>query len=296
VDLRHLRYFVHVAEELHFGRAARRLGVSQPPLSQQIQALEQELGVRLFDRSNRRVALTEVGRLFLPEARATLAQAARAGDIARRAHRGEVGELSIGITASAPFAGTIPRAIFSYRQAHPHVRLTIVEMSSDRQISALLSGELDVGFIRSPERPAVPADITATELFEDRLIVALRDDHPLATSNRPLRICDLAGQPFIFYARDLGIGLHEQVIALCRDAGFEPLVAQEAREVSTLLGLIAAGLGITVMSESLRALHVDHVVYASLDDPRAVTKMWLIQNRLRTFPVRQSFLDVLLSV
>ena len=130
MELRHLRYFIAVAEELHFGRAAQVLGISQPPLSQQIQALEQELGARLFERTNRRVALSEAGRLFLEEARRVLAQVDKAADVARRAQLGELGELKIGFTSSAPFNSSIPQAIFAFRQAFPAVHLDLKEMSS----------------------------------------------------------------------------------------------------------------------------------------------------------------------
>ena len=138
MELRHLRYFIAVAEELHFGRAAQVLGISQPPLSQQIQALEQEVGARLFERTNRRVELSEAGRLFLEEARLVLAQVDKAADVARRAQLGELGELKIGFTSSAPFNSTIPQAIFSFRQRFPAVHLNLREMSSTQVAEALV--------------------------------------------------------------------------------------------------------------------------------------------------------------
>ncbi|MEE4464097.1 LysR family transcriptional regulator, partial [Azotobacter chroococcum] len=145
MELRHLRYFIAVAEELHFGRAAEQLGISQPPLSQQIQALEEELGVRLFERTNRRVALSEVGRLFLPEARQVLAQLEQAVAVARRAQHGELGELKVGFTSSAPFTSTIPRAIRAFRQACPEVHLDLRELSSRGVAEAVHEGRLQVG-------------------------------------------------------------------------------------------------------------------------------------------------------
>jgi DNA-binding transcriptional LysR family regulator len=295
VDLRHFRYFVHVAEELHFGRAAKRLGVSQPPLSQQIQIMENEIGARLFERTNRRVELTEVGRLFLPEARAVLEQATHAVAVARRAHRGEIGEMAIGITASAPFTTAVSRAFFEFRQRYPDVRLTMDEMPSPSQIEAVAAGSLQAGFIRGGHLPDLPVGVTAVEIYEDRLVLVLREDHPLAQTGEAVTMTQLADEPFVFYARGLGAGFHEQLLALCHAAGFEPKIAQEVHELSTLLGLIAAGLGITTVAASLQALQVEHVVYRPLDAPGASTKMWLIFNEKKCPPACQAFVELVLE-
>ena len=177
MELRHLRYFIAVAEELHFGRAAQLLGISQPPLSQQIQALEQELGARLFERTNRRVALSEAGRLFLEEARRVLAQVDKAADVARRAQLGELGELKIGFTSSAPFSSSIPQAIFAFRQAFPAVHLHLKEMSSREVADGLVDESIEVGMMR----PLVlPDSLHAVELFREPLVAVIRADHPLA--------------------------------------------------------------------------------------------------------------------
>ncbi len=295
MELRHLRYFVHVAEELHFGRAARRLGVSQPPLSQQIHVLEEEIGTRLFERTNRRVELTEVGKLFLPEARAALEQAAHAVEVARRAHRGEIGEVTIGMTASAPFTGAVTKAILAFRQSSPDVRLTMSEMPSPLQIEALNAGSLQVGFLRGAQLPDLPIGLTATEIYEDRLVLVLREDHPLAQSGGPVTMKELADEFFVFYVRGLGAGFHEQWLALCHRAGFEPKIAQEVHELSTLLGLIAAGLGVTVLAASLQALQVEHVVYRPLKEVDATTKMWITYNKKKTSPACEAFINLVLK-
>lgn len=295
MEIRHFRYFVHVAEELHFGRAARRLGLSQPPLSQQIQIMENEIGARLFERTNRRVELTEVGRLFLPEARAVLEQVNHAIAVARRAHRGEIGEVAIGITASAPFTSAVSRAIFEFRRLYPDVRLTMNEMLSPSQIQAVAAGSLQAGFIRGSHLPDLPVDVSATEIYEDRLVLVLREDHPLARTGKPITMTQLADEPFVIYARGLGAGFHEQLLALCRAAGFEPKIVQEVNELSTLLGIIAAGLGITTVAASLQALHVEHVVYRPLDAPGASTKMWLIHNDKKCPPSCNSFVKLVLQ-
>lgn len=295
MEIRHFRYFVHVAEELHFGRAAKRLGVSQPPLSQQIQVLENEIGARLFERTNRRVELTEVGRLFLPEARAVLEQAAHAVAVARRAHRGEIGEMTIGITASAPFTGAVSKAILEFRHGYPDVRLTMNEMPSPSQIQEVAAGSLQAGFIRGAQLPDLPASVSATEIHEDLLVLVLREDHPLAQTGKPISMKQLKDEPFVFYARGLGAGFHEQLLALCHAAGFEPKIAQEVHELSTLLGLVAAGLGITTVAASLQALRVEHVVYRPLDAPGASTKMWLIHNEKKTSPSCKAFIKLVLQ-
>ena len=165
MELRHLRYFIAVAEELHFGRAAELLGISQPPLSQQIQALEQELGARLFERTNRRVELSEAGRLFLEEARLVLAQVDKAADVARRAQLGELGEMKIGFTSSAPFSTRIPRAIHAFRQAFPAVHLNLQEMSSKKVADALVDESIEIGLMRPLP---LPDSLRVQELFRER--------------------------------------------------------------------------------------------------------------------------------
>lgn len=175
MELRHLRYFIAVAEELHFGRAAQALGISQPPLSQQIQTLEQELGTRLFDRTNRRVDLSESGRLFLDEARLVLAQVDKATDVARRAQLGEIGELKIGFTSSAPFTSSIPQAIFAFRQAYPDVHLTLTEITSQEVAAGLEDKTIQVGIMRPL---ALPDSLVVFELLNEPLVAIMRADHP----------------------------------------------------------------------------------------------------------------------
>ena len=193
MELRHLRYFIAVAEELHFGRAAQVLGISQPPLSQQIQALEQEVGARLFERTNRRVELSEAGRLFLAEARLVLAQVDKAADVARRAQLGQLGELKIGFTSSAPFNSSIPQAIFAFRQAFPAVHLALQEMSSKEVAEALVDESVQVGIMRPLP---LPESLVAVELFREPLVAIIRADHPLAVgSEEGLQLSALAAEP-----------------------------------------------------------------------------------------------------
>ena len=291
MELRHLRYFVAVAEELHFGRAADLLGISQPPLSQQIQALEQELGVRLFERSNRHVALTDAGRLFLEETRQTLAQVSKSVDVVRRAEQGEIGELQIGFTASAPFVSIIPRAVFAFRQAFPAVHLDLQEMTSSQVCQALMEKKLQIGMIRPLE---LPGELDAVELLREPLVALLHAGHPLAgEQSGGLALADLADQPFVFFPRSYGTGLYAQLFSLARQAGFTPRITQEAHEALTIIGLVAAGLGVSVLPASFRRIRIDGVVFRTLTDTDATTAVWLVKRRQERSPLAQAFIDLL---
>jgi DNA-binding transcriptional LysR family regulator len=291
MELRHLRYFIAVAEELHFGRAALALGISQPPLSQQIQGLEQELGARLFERTNRRVELSEAGRLFLDEARLVLAQVDKAADVARRAQLGQLGELKIGFTASAPFTSSIPQAIFAFRQAFPAVHLALQEMSSKQVAESLEDGSVQVGIMRPLP---LPESLVAVELFREPLVAIIRADHPLAAgSEKGLYLSALAAEPFVFFPRTYGSGLYAQLLSLARQAGFSPLITQEAGEAMTIIGLVAAGLGVTILPASYQRMRIDGVVYRTLLDEEANTAVWLVQRQDQQSPMAKAFVALL---
>lgn len=291
MELRHLRYFIAVAEELHFGRAAQVLGISQPPLSQQIQALEQEVGARLFERTNRRVELSEAGRLFLHEARLVLAQVDKAADVARRAQLGELGELKIGFTSSAPFNSTIPQAIFAFRQAFPAVHLNLREMSSTEVAESLVDESIQVGLMRPLP---LPDSLSVIELMREPLVAVLNADHPLVEgSERGLHLAQLAEEPFVFFPRTYGSGLYAQLLNLARDAGFSPHFAQEAGEAMTIIGLVAAGLGVSVLPASYQRIRIDGVVYRTLLDQEAVTAVWLVQRKGAQTPMAKAFVELL---
>lgn len=293
MDLRHLRYFLSVAEEMHFGRAAQRLGISQPPLSHQIRMLEEELGVRLFERTSRRVRLTEAGRLFLPEAQRTLAQAERAAQIARLAHRGELGRLSMGFTASAPFVPRIASALYDFRQSHPQVELSLQELGRDAQIALVEQGQLDIGIVRALDRPPLPAGLNSECLLEEAMVLAMREDHPLACREENPSIADLAGVPLILYGATNGAGFNEHLFALCEEAGFQPTIALEVTSFATLLGLAAAGFGATILSQSLARLHVDNLVFRRL--ATAInSRLWIVYKD-ELSPTARSFKDMVIA-
>ncbi|WP_286784324.1 MULTISPECIES: LysR family transcriptional regulator [Pseudomonas] len=291
MELRHLRYFIAVAEELHFGRAAELLGISQPPLSQQIQALEQELGARLFERTNRRVELSEAGRLFLEEARLVLAQVDKAADVARRAQLGELGEMKIGFTSSAPFSTRIPRAIHAFRQAFPAVHLNLQEMSSKKVADALVDESIEIGLMRPLP---LPDSLRVQELFREPLVAVLNAAHPLAAAGGAgLHLEALAGEPFVFFPRGYGSGLYAQLLSLASRAGFSPHFSQEAAEAMTIIGLVAAGLGVSVLPASFQRIRIDGVVYRTLLDEGAETAVWLVQRNEPPSAMARAFSDLL---
>jgi len=276
MDLRRIRYFVVLAETLHFGRAALRLNIAQPPLSHQIRVLEEELGARLFERSNRRVELTPVGQALLPEARALLAQAERAGSVAARARRGEFGELRIGFTSASALTQAIPPLILAYRRRWPGVHLRIEELTTHEQLAAMLERRLDVAFVRGTEAPELPDSLRAIRLLEDALIVALPPQHPLGSRGGPLSIGALADEDFVMYPQDSGTGVYDQIMGLCRMAGFAPRVTQEARSLTTIIGLVATGLGVALVPASIRSINANGVMYRPLQEQAARSAMWVV--------------------
>jgi DNA-binding transcriptional LysR family regulator len=265
MELRHLRYFVAVAEEGHMTRAAEQLGIQQPPLSQQIRALEDELGVQLFRRKPRGVELTDAGLAFLEHARSILAQVERASATTRRTARGEQGRVVVGFTSSAPFHPFVPRVIRAFREMSPHVSLVLEESGSGELVQALHSEEIDAAFIRSPIADVVGLEVTP--LLEEEMLAALPTGHQFATSNsdtKRLPLSALAKETFVLYKRPGGPGLYDTIITACKGAGFSPRVGQEAPRILSTLNLVAAGLGVSIVPASLRRLEMDGVVYRSI--------------------------------
>jgi DNA-binding transcriptional LysR family regulator len=292
MELRHLRYFIRVAEELHFGRAAVKLGISQPPLSQQIRMLEQELGIELFDRTSRRVRLTDAGALFLVEARRTLEQAEHAIAVARRIQQGEAGELAIGFATSVPFVPAVSLSFARFRADHPAIHLSLRELGRNEQIAELADGRLDIGFIRGFDRPVLPAGISSSILQEEPMMVALRDDHPLAAVDRPLTIGDIADQPLVMFSQEAGTGFNDHLALIFARQGHGLRVVQEVNGLGSMLGLVAAALGITIISRSLTALRAERVVYRALEARDAVSRLWLLHRSSPTLTAR-TFIQML---
>lgn len=269
MELRHLRYYVAVAEELHFGRAAERLHIAQPPLSQQIKNLESELGVTLLLRSTRRVELTPSGERFLDRARAILAAAEDAGEEARRVSAGYLGRLSVGFTGSASYE-LLPRIARALSEQLPGVDLDLHgELLTPRQVDGLLAHDLDVAFLRPPVGEQA---ITVEPLRQEPLVLALPEAHPCARGtgqDEPVELAALADEHFIGYPSQHRSVMSEAALRTCRQAGFEPRLRMECAETSTLVSFVAAGIGLALVPESVQHLRITGATYRPLTDDAA---------------------------
>lgn len=291
MELRHLRYFVAVAEELNFTRAAERMHIGQPPLSMQIRDLEEEIGTPLFDRQKRRVALTEAGRRFLDHARGILAQSRAAVEEARRAGRGEAGELRIGFASSLAYTSTLADTLYRYRQRYPQVGLQLREMFTLDQLGALARGELDVGFVRHGGLE-VPAGVGVREIGRDPLRLVVNAAHPLADVGA-VSLDRFRDDGFIAFPPDVGSGLPFVLERLCRSAGFEPRIVQTAREATTQIGLVGAGLGVAMLPGPLECVRLPRVRYLALLDDGAYFSLAVAAVERAPSPLLAGFLAVL---
>ncbi|MDB5859387.1 MAG: DNA-binding transcriptional regulator, LysR family [Ramlibacter sp.] len=273
MELRHLRYFVAVAEELNFTRAAERLYIAQPPLSTQIRGLEEELGVRLLERDKRHVYLTQAGRHFLERARGILASVQSAKEEAKSAASGEIGKLSIGFTASSMLSAALPAGIRKYRSTYPSVVLKLMEMPSMHQLDAIHNRTLDFGVLRKPN-VGIPAGLTIEEWYAAPLVAAMPQQHVL-TQGKGIHIRQLKDVPLIVYPRDAGIGLYWKVLELCSKAGFRPAVMQEARDASTMIGLVSSGSGVAIVPTAAQCVQLPGVLYSRILDKEAVSSLYL---------------------
>ena len=286
MELRHLRYFAAVAETLHFRRAAERLSIAQPALSQQIQQLERELGVQLLDRTRRKVALTEAGIVFLERARATLAEAAEAIRLARMAGRGELGNLAIGVVTSALY-GAFPDIVRVFRERHRQVHLTLHELPANEQTLALRAGRIHVSFLRPP---IDETDLTVQIIVREPWMAALPTSHPLAAKAR-VSLRSLAAEPFLLFSRELAPGLYDQLIAMCQGAGFSPRIVQEA-QMHTIVSLVAAGIGVSLVPATLENLSRRGLVYKKLSGTTPKLDLAVAWRRDDCSPLLASFLNV----
>lgn len=290
MELRHLRYFQAVAEELHFTRAAERLGISAPTLTQQVQVLERDLGVVLLRRTNRSVALTEAGERFLDEARATLRQAEHATLVARRAGRGEIGSIEIGYVTSASCVGLIPRVIASFRKSNPLVNVQLHRMETVRQLSALTEGHIDLGFLRPPTR--YPVGLVGNVVWRQPFILAMPNDHPLAAESC-VRIGALARESFIASSVELELGFGGQIQEMAAEGKFVPKVVGRAPDILTILTLVASGLGIAFVPEAFREIRIAGVAYRPLAGPPRHALLAAARRRDDKAPAVKAFLGTL---
>lgn len=263
LDLRQLRYFVAVAEELHFSRAARRLHMSQPPLSQQIHRLETELGVLLLQRTKRRVVLTEAGRVLLAEGKRILREVDQAVEAAQRTSRGEAGHLAIGFVSSAPYE-MLPATLGAFRRQYPRVQLSITELNSTVQVDALLDSRIDVGLVRTPLDHGL--GVVLETVAREHLVVALPRDHPLAQHTR-VRLAELADSPMVTTPRSESVAFYDAIISACHLSGFSPDIVAEASQASGMVALVAAGSGAAILPASTARIQLPDVVYRPIAPP-----------------------------
>ncbi|WP_323101386.1 LysR family transcriptional regulator [Intrasporangium sp. YIM S08009] len=290
--LRHLDYFVAVAEERHFGRAAERLHMAQPPLSQQIRRLEAEVGAQLFVRTTRRVDLTPAGAAYLVRARAILGAVEEAAAEARRVAAGSLGRLVVGCVGSVTYS-LLPELSARLAEELPGVDFSFRgEMLASEQVQALREGTIDLGFLRPPV--ADPA-LAVTQLRSDRLVLALPAAHPLARRAR-VDVAHLRGQDLIVHSADRRSAMYDVVLRLCRDAGFEPTVRHEVGETSTLVTLVAGGLGVAVVPEPVQALALEGIVYRPLGRPATSVELVVAHRADRHEPHLTRTLDVVREV
>jgi DNA-binding transcriptional LysR family regulator len=293
MELRQLEYFMAVADELNFSRAAERLNMTQPPLSTQIRALEKEIGVELFARSTRKVMLTEAGELFRASTRRLLAQLQDNIDRARSAALGEIGQLALGFVPSAT-TELLPPILRAFRTEFPGVRLALHEIRPEQQVQELRSGTLDCGCFYLPlgdEPPFGDAGLASVAISQEPLVVALPSDHHLAARRR-LSMKAMASEPFVMVSGHRGSGLRDAILEQCRRGGMVPEVVQDAALIQTIAGLVASGVGVALLPASVRRLQQTGVVYRPLQDEPLEVRMGLIWLADSTSPIVEGFVRV----
>jgi DNA-binding transcriptional LysR family regulator len=290
-DFRQLRYFIAVAEELSFTRAAQRLHLSQPPLSQQIQALEHDLGIRLLDRDKRNVTLTEPGKLFLEHARQILAMADDARIQVAEAAAGYSGHLRLAYTVSVSFHPALPQILIRMGQNAPNVRIWLSEMYTDPQFAAIRLGQIDVGLVRDVPGHEDDARALRVDVIDrEPLLLALPSGHRLADREQ-LELAEVAGEPFVIQPRELAATLYDRLVQLAAKAGFHPVVRQQAQQLNGLLALVAAGIGMALVPASMRVVQLAGVSYVPLADPDAYLLLAVASRAESPSPVVIQFLE-----
>lgn len=287
IELRHLRYFVAVAEELHFGRAAQRLYLAQPALSQQIRRLEEILGVELFHRTSRSVAPTAAGEVLLERARRTLRNVRLDAEEARGIGRGEIGHLNVGFVGSGMLA-SLPAIFRQYLKTYPLVQMHLHESFTSRVVSGLLDGSLDAGILRDSDPQP---DLEVTTLFTERYVAVLPKTHPRARQ-RNIHASVLRDEPFVFYSHSAGNIAFDKPLALCGDAGFRPHVVQEATNWLSIVRLIAVGFGVSIAPACVATLRDEGVVYLPLRDANAVSNVELAYRNGEQRRIVQGFAQI----
>ena len=292
LDLRQLRYFVTVAEELHFGRAAARLHMTQPPLSQTIQALEELLGAPLFLRSRRSVELTPAGQALLPEARRMLAHAAEMPDLVRAAAAGESGRLALAFVSSADYS-ILPPFLRNYRAHYPQVQIVLQEATSDLQVDDLLHNRVDAGLLIPPLPDKARAELDYLKVLDEPLILAAPAGLDALRGGGPVWLKDLPPLPLIIFPRPIAPALHDAILACFRGAGITPEIGQQAIQMQTIVSLVSAGMGLALVPQSVSNLMRPGVEYRALHDRSPQVETGLAWRRDNRSPVLLGFLELL---
>jgi DNA-binding transcriptional LysR family regulator len=296
MDLRLLRYFVTVAEEMHFGRAAARLAMTQPPLSQAIRALEDALGVALFVRTKRTVELTPVGKDLLPEVRRLLSQADALRPLAQSLARGEAGVLSLAFVSTADY-GLLPALLREFGARYPGVRLQLTEATSDVQIEELVAGRIDAGLVIPPLPPRHAMSLSYRAVAREPLVAAMSADtaRKWPYADTAVDLHDLAAEPLVIFPRRLAPGLYDIIMGCYGAAGLTPRIGQEAIQMQTIVSLVSAGMGVALVPQSLRHLRRTGVVYRPLRDAGPAVETGLVWRTEEVSPVLAGFIDIVHS-
>jgi DNA-binding transcriptional LysR family regulator len=294
LELRQLRHFVTVAEELHFGRAAERLHMTQPPLSQSIAGLEELLGAPLFLRNRRQVALTAAGSALLPEARRLLDDAGALPDLVRRVAAGEAGRLTLAFVSTADYS-VLPAILQRYRAAFPDVQLVLREATSDLQAEELLNGRIDAGFVIPPLPERADTALDYRKVLEEPLILCAPAGLDALRGDGPVRLRDLPPLPLVIFPRSAAPALYDAILACFRAAGVTPVIGQEALQMQTIVSLVSGGMGLALVPQSVSNLMRAGVEYRALVDPTPLAETGLAWRRDNASPVLRGFLELLIT-
>ncbi|MCC5464611.1 LysR family transcriptional regulator [Pelosinus baikalensis] len=286
MELRHLRYFVAVAEELHFTRAAERLNMAQPPLSQQIRQLESELGVQLFQRTKRQVELTAAGKNFLKNVYKILIDLDKTCDSAQRAQKGEIGNIVVGFTGTATY-DILPKLLQPYRSEFPFVDISVLQLSTTDQIQSLLNGEINIGILCAPIKNS---QLNFEVIHQEPFIIAMPRNHPLASKSGPIEVQEFSKELFIMIPRNSGQIYYDTIINICHNAGFSPNITQEVHELHTSISLVAAGMGVALVPDSIQNLRVRGITYRQLKNSVSTLKTALAWRNDETSPLVHTFI------
>ena len=288
LELRHLRYFVAVAEELNYGRAAERLGIAQPGLSQQIAALEEIAGARLLDRSRRGVSLTLAGEALLHDARRILAQAEAALVTAGRAGRGELGRIAIGYVGSAAYTGALTAVLGGFREQHPEAELQITEMEMQQQLRAMAEDKLDIAFIRPPVE--LPLGIASFPLLQEPVALALPARHP-AGADAAVPLSALSRETFITPRHGPGVSFHEHTMRACLAAGFTPRMGPQGQDFMTIVSMVALGLGVALVPQSVNCVALPGIVFRAIAGADIRSELAIAHRRTEPSPAVRNFVQ-----